>query len=73
MKRLLLLSLLLLISNFTNAQGWGQTQKIVPDDRFQGQYFGADVDIDGDYAVVGVLVNNFAKDAYVYENDGAGN
>ncbi len=73
MKRLLLLSLLLLITNFTNAQGWGQTQKIVPDDRFVGQQFGATVAIDGNYAVVGVLVSNSARDAYVYENDGAGN
>ncbi len=73
MKRLLLLGILLLMSNLLIAQGWGQTQKIVPDDRFVGQQFGADVDIDGDYAVVGILVSNSARDAYVYENDGAGN
>jgi hypothetical protein len=73
MKLLLQLIALLLVSITINAQGWGQTQKIVPDDRFIGQQFGADVAIDGNYAVVGVLVSNSARDAYVYENDGNGN
>lgn len=73
MKRPLLITLFLFTSYCIHAQGWGQTQKITPDDRFIGQQFGADVAIDGNYAVVGILVSNSAKDAYVYENDGAGN
>ncbi len=57
------------------AQGWGQTQKIVPSDRFQGQFFGYSVAMDGDYAVVG-MNNNVTNDeagAYVFKNDGTGN
>nr|WP_321236988.1 T9SS type A sorting domain-containing protein [uncultured Psychroserpens sp.] len=61
------------MSNILIAQGWGQTQKIVPDDRFLGQQFGADIAIDGNYAVVGVLVNNLADAAYIYEYGGNGN
>ncbi len=73
MKKLLLFSILFLILTELNAQGWGEIQKIVPDDRFSGQQFGAHVAIDDNYAVVGVLVSNVARDAYVYENDGSGN
>ena len=74
MKRLLLLGLLLLFSNQMNAQGWGQTQKIVPDDRFIGQQFGHSVAIDGIYAVVGMNNNNnIDQGAYVFKDDGNGN
>ena len=68
---LLIIALFFFINGY--AQGWGQIQKIVPDDRFDEQQFGATVTIDGNYAVVGILASNFAKDAYVYENDGNGN
>lgn len=72
-KIVLFITITLLTITQLQAQGWGQTQKIVPDDRFIGQQFGGDVAIDGNYAVVGVLVNNSARDAYVYENDVNGN
>lgn len=51
MKRMLLSSVLLLCSIILNAQGWGQTQKIVPSDRASGDFFGPAVAISGDYAV----------------------
>ena len=73
MRRFLLFIITLFIITNLQAQGWGQIQKVVPDDRFPGQQFGATVAIDGNYAVVGILVSNNAKDAYVYENDGSGN
>ncbi|XMO87071.1 T9SS type A sorting domain-containing protein [Algibacter sp. AS12] len=73
MKRILLSSVLLLFSIILNAQGWGQTQKIVPDDRFQSQQFGSDVDIDGNFAVVGMLPSANETNVYIFENDGSGN
>ncbi|MBC2845531.1 T9SS type A sorting domain-containing protein [Winogradskyella flava] len=73
MNQYLLLILLNFSVHLSYAQGWGQIQKIVPDDRFAGQQFGATVAVDGNYAVVGVLASNFADSAYVYENDGNGN
>ncbi|WP_178989585.1 T9SS type A sorting domain-containing protein [Winogradskyella schleiferi] len=73
MKRILLLIIPLLFSTTINAQGWGQTQKIVPDDRSQSQQFGSDVDIDGNFAVVGMLPSANETNVYIFENDGSGN
>ena len=77
MKRLLLLSLLLGISNLLNAQGWGQTQKMVPDDRDTAARFGFAVAMDGDYAVIGASLHdnpNIAEgSAFIYQHDGNGN
>lgn len=73
MKKLLLFTITLFILTQVNAQGWGQTQKVVPNDRYLGQQFGSTVAIDGNYAIVGVLVSNTAAEAYIFENDGSGN
>ncbi|MFD2823224.1 T9SS type A sorting domain-containing protein [Lacinutrix iliipiscaria] len=76
MKRFLLLGLLLFISNILNAQGWGETQKIVSQDRSIADFFGWSVAIDGDYAVVGARgggpTGTFRGIAYVFHNDGSG-
>jgi hypothetical protein len=37
------------------AGSWSQQQKIVAADRAADDYFGYNVDIDGDYAIVGAL------------------
>ena len=73
MKRLLLLGIVSLMSNILNAQGWGQTQKIVPDDRRVGQQFGSALDIDGNFAIIGLFANGDTEEAYVFVNDGSGN
>ena len=77
MKRILLLSVLVLTSIIINAQGWGQIQKIVPADREQADYFGYAVGMSGDYAVIGahwdnVTTNNMGS-VYVYKKDVNGN
>ncbi|WP_179008644.1 T9SS type A sorting domain-containing protein [Winogradskyella forsetii] len=66
------------LSIFTSyAQGWGQTQKIVPSDRALGDFFGQSVAMDGDYAVVGAYWDNLTSStmgsAYVYKKDTNGN
>jgi hypothetical protein len=70
--KLLIIAIFLILTN-TNAQGWGQIQKVVPDDRFAGQQFGFALAIDGNFAVVGVKEGNGQGEAYVFENDGNGN
>ncbi len=59
------------------AQGWGQTQKIVPSDRSLGDHFGYALDISDNYMVVGAkwvdLTNNNMGSAYVYKKDVNGN
>ena len=52
MKKILLLSVFLLSTIIMNAQGWGQTQKIVPDDRALGDEFGYSVAMQGEYAII---------------------
>lgn len=52
MKRLLLLGLLFLFFNQITAQGWGEIQKIVPDDRAIGDEFGYSVAMQGEYAII---------------------
>ena len=77
MTRLFLLVLLMLSSNFIKAQGWGQTQKIVPTDREVGDFFGQSVAMDGDYAVVGSYLNDVLSSnmgsAYIFKKDATGN
>jgi len=77
MKQSLLFSLLLLFINLTNAQGWGQTQKIVPDDRESGDEFGWAVAMHGDYAVITAKDDDspvqVGGSAYIFQNDGNGN
>ena len=53
MKRLLLLGILLCISNVIFAQGYAETQKIIASDPGNAFYFGYDVAIQGDVAVIG--------------------
>lgn len=75
MKKLLLITITLFTLTHSQAQGWGEIQKIVPDDRFVAQRFGRSVAIDDDYAVIG-MENNQGFDqagAYVFKNDGNGN
>ncbi len=74
MKRLLLISLLLSISNCLNAQGWGQTQKIVPNDRALGDSFGWAIAMQNDIAAVGAkdknIVSSLEGAVYMYHKDG---
>lgn len=69
--------MLLLMSNILIAQGWGQIQKIVPNDRELGDQFGYALAMSGDYAVVGSRFDDLTSSAmgsvYVYKNDGTGN
>lgn len=73
MKQLLLLSLLFLFSNITNAQGWGETQKITPDDRALADEYGNSVSILNNIAVVGAKsVDGSSNDfgaVYIYQKD----
>lgn len=61
MKILLQLSILFLGVMQIQAQGWGQTQKIVPSDRALGDFFGESVSMSGDYAVVGARFDDFSS------------
>lgn len=61
---------------------WSQIQKIVPDDRSSGDHFGASLDIDGDFMVLGTHsddddasvsdVKVDAGSAYIFQKDGSG-
>ncbi len=61
---------------------WQQVQKIVPSDRYEGDYFGYSVSIAGTYAIVGAMLEDEdatggntihnAGSAYIFERDGAG-
>ncbi len=77
MFRLLLFAGLLVISNYTNAQGWGQTQKITPDDRALADEFGWSVVVQGDIAAVGAKSVDFNTSdrgaVYMYEKDASNN
>ena len=52
---------------------WVQEARLLPDDREGGKKFGRSVDISGDYAIVGVLVDNevaaAAGAAYIFERE----
>ena len=77
MKQLLFLSTFLFLSNFLFAQGWGEIQKIVPDDRAQSDEFGYAVAIQGEYAVASAhkknVTSNLNGAVYVYLRDSGGN
>ncbi len=65
---------------YNNAGTWTEVQKIVASDRFDGDYFGQSVAIDGDFIVVGAFnededvsgANNLtsAGSMYVFKNNG---
>ena len=76
MKRLLLLSLLLSVSNLF-AQGYVETQKIIASDSGTPFQFGSDVAIQGDIAVVGSLNANYQNTgplgvAYIFKKSNSG-
>ncbi len=77
MFRLLLFVGLLVISNYTNAQGWGQTQKITPDGRALADEFGWSVVVQGNIAAVGARSVDFNTSdrgaVYMYEKDVSNN
>lgn len=75
MKRLLLFTIILFTITQLQAQGWGQTQKIVPDDRALGDEFGWSVAMQGDIAAIGARFENGADygAVYIFAKDASGN
>lgn len=77
MKQLLFFSVLFIISTNLNSQGWGQTQKIVAQDRHSEQEFAWSVAIQGNIAAIGARSDNEAAGAggavYMYQKDGSNN
>lgn len=77
MKQILLLILSFIFIHHVNAQGWGQTQKIVASDRGSEAEFGFATAMHGDYALIGARLDHspalYAGAVYVYKNDGSGN
>ena len=63
MKQLLFFSVLFIISTNLNSQGWGQTQKIVAQDRHSEQEFACSVAIQGSIAAIGARSDNEAAGA----------
>ncbi len=71
----LLITIFMLSILHINAQeGWGEVQKLTAANRFAGQHLGNDIDIDGDYAVVGGSSQPFNSynEAYVFKKDNGG-
>ncbi len=73
MRRLLLCVVLISLTQILNAQGWGQTQKIVASDRHPEQEFGCTLAIQGDIAAIGARSDGESIDrggaVYMYEKD----
>jgi len=73
MKIYLLLVALFFSINCTNAQGWGQTQKLTPDDRASFDEFGWSMTMDGNTIAVGAKLEDGTSTengaVYVYEKD----
>jgi len=56
------------------AQDFNEVDKVVASDREGGDAFGSTVAVDGKYAIVGALGDDFqAGSAYIFERDGNGN
>ncbi|MBC2845532.1 T9SS type A sorting domain-containing protein [Winogradskyella flava] len=77
MKKILLFALINLTLIQLQAQGWGQTQKITPDDRALADEFGWSVVVQGDIAAVGAKSVDFNTSdrgaVYMYEKDASNN
>ncbi|WP_203258450.1 T9SS type A sorting domain-containing protein [Hyunsoonleella ulvae] len=77
MFRLLLFTGLLVISNYLNAQGWGEIQKLTPDDRAIGDEFGWSVVMQGDLVAIGAKSEDGSSSdygaVYIFEKDATGN
>jgi hypothetical protein len=79
LRKLIQLLGLLLIGISASAQGFDEVQKIVAFDRGIDDYFGKDVAISGDYAVVGSFSDDFGGSnpnmgsAYIYHREIDGN